>query len=106
MRSFITSALRNASSRWPPKYETRKKANVSYGKYTCAGYSRTPHIVGASEIQVDHIHPVVDPADGFVDWNTFIDRLFTEAENFQVLCLTCHKKKSNDEKGKRVVKKL
>lgn len=99
--SFITSALRNTSSRWPPKYETRKNAWVERGVYLCAGYNRQPHKIGAKEVQVDHKKPVVDPLEGFTTWDNFITRLFTEAENFQVLCLDCHKKKSKDEKGLR-----
>lgn len=104
-RGFIISALRSASNRWPPKYEARKKAKVAYGKYTCAGYKRDAHVVRASEVQVDHINPVIDPATGFQGFDTFIERLFTEAENFQVLCKDCHIIKSKDEKAIRVGKK-
>jgi 5-methylcytosine-specific restriction endonuclease McrA len=50
-------------------------------------------------VEVDHIIPVVDPKVGFVDWNTFIERLFTERDNFQTLCKPCHKKKSRAEKA-------
>jgi 5-methylcytosine-specific restriction endonuclease McrA len=50
-------------------------------------------------IQVDHAIPVVDPERGFVDWNTFIDRLFCEKENLSVLCKTCHENKTNSEKA-------
>ena len=38
---------------------------------------------------VDHIDPVVDPAVGFIDWNTYIERMFIEAEGYQVLCHKC-----------------
>lgn len=69
--------------------------------YTCAGYSTEPHVVRAKEVAVDHIAPVVDPKTGFVSWDAFIERLFSERENFQVLCKECHKKKSSDEKDIR-----
>lgn len=53
-----------------------------------------------SNVEVDHIKPVVDPAKGFKDWNTFIKRLYCEQDNLQVLCKPCHKQKSKEEKEK------
>jgi 5-methylcytosine-specific restriction endonuclease McrA len=50
------------------------------------------------EVEVDHILPVVDPAVGFIDWDTFISRLFSPEENYQLLCQGCHKTKTNAEK--------
>ena len=50
-------------------------------------------------IQVDHIEPVVDPTEGFKDWNTFISRLFCDVNNLAVLCKTCHEIKTNKEKA-------
>ena len=50
---------------------------------------------------VDHIDPVVDPAVGFIDWNTYIDRMFIEAEGYQVLCHKCHTAKTNAERKRR-----
>jgi hypothetical protein len=57
----------------------------------------------ARDVQVDHIDPVVDPEDGFQDLDVFIDRLYCEAENLQVLCKECHKVKTNlsVKKGRR-----
>lgn len=100
-RGFIISALRSASNRWPPKYEAKKAAKLRYGVYQCAGYKTEPHEARASQVQIDHIIPVVDPVTGFSTWDNFINRLFCEAENFQLLCLDCHKRKSKDEKDIR-----
>lgn len=100
-KAFIISALRQASNRWPPKYMCRKAAWISRGLYWCAGYKQDPHKIAAKEVKVDHIIPVVDPATGFTTFDDFIKRLFTEQENFQVLCEACHQRKTNDEKGQR-----
>ena len=110
MHSFIKSALRAASVRWPPKYAVKKAARIERGIYRCEGYKRRSHKVPASlpappgrkrrinNVQVDHIVPIVDPTVGFVSWDEVIKRMFVEAEGLQVLCHECHKRKTQDEK--------
>lgn len=100
-RSFVTSALRSASRRWPPKYQairdsfTKTKVNKRTGRqakhYKCAacGYD-----FPQTQVQVDHIVPIGKD----LDWNTFIEKLFCEAENLQVLCKQCHKNKTKEER--------
>jgi hypothetical protein len=109
-KGFIRSALRKAWTRWGPNNQTKKDARVERGIYKCAGYKRRAHKVPASvkedgkrknNVFTDHIDPVVDPVVGFVDWDTFISRLFCETENLQVLCKQCHDLKTQDEKNKR-----
>lgn len=51
----------------------------------------------STQIAVDHIMPVINPTAGFVDFNEYLDRLFCEESNFQVLCTTCHTIKTNAE---------
>ncbi len=107
-RSFVTSALRAASRRWPPKYKALKEAfvgrktNKKTGKlamhYKCAKCKK--HFV-AADVQVDHVLPVVDPKVGFVSWDDFINRIFCEIENLQVMCKPCHKVKTELEKAER-----
>lgn len=107
-RSFVTSALRAASRRWPPKYKALKEAfvgrqvNAKTGKlamhYRCAACQK---LYVASDVQVDHILPVVDPKKGFVSWDDFINRIFCEIENLQVMCKLCHKIKTDQEKLER-----
>lgn len=104
-RSFVTSTLRAGSRKWPPKYETlnaaktEKKINKKTGRlaqhYLCAECQQE---FPAKEIQVDHIKPVVDPKKGFETWDKYIERMFCEEENLQVLCSSCHKSKTNKEK--------
>jgi hypothetical protein len=105
--SFVKSALRSASVRWPPKNNVKKKARLERGIYLCAGYNRKPHRVTASikigkkrynNAVVDHIDPVIDPTKGFISWDDVINRLFCEEEGLQVLCYECHKAKTNEEK--------
>lgn len=107
-RSFVVSALRTATRRWPPKFKALKaayigrkvnnKTNKMAMHYACAHCSR--HFI-AKDVQVDHIFPVVKPSVGFVDWDTYIARLFCEKENLQVLCKPCHADKTALEKTER-----
>lgn len=107
-RSFVVSALRAASRRWPVKYAVMKKAcvgrkvNATSGKlalhYACAGCS--VHFP-ATNIVVDHINPVVDPKKGFQGFDVFIERLFCEADGLQCLCKKCHSVKTEHERRER-----
>jgi len=109
LKNFIISALRSASNRYPPKYEclkaakVGKKINKASGRlaehYKCAACKK--HFV-AKEVQVDHIEPVVSTLTGFIDWNTFVARMFCPITNLQVLCFGCHKVKSDKEKKERL----
>lgn len=108
LRTFITSTLRGGFRKYPPKYETLKAASV--GKKVNAKTNRmAEHFTcnmckgefPAKEVQVDHVEPVVCPFTGFVDWNTFINRLFCEGGNLQVLCSPCHDVKTAEERIER-----
>jgi len=109
-KSFIISALRGAHGRWGVKHDVKKEAWVSRGMYECAecntiGPSTLPPSEGKTRRRnnaaVDHIDPVVEPEVGFVDWNLYIDRMFREADGYQVLCHSCHATKTAEERLRR-----
>lgn len=103
--SFVKGALRGAM--WPPKYKSVEKAFVGFGinpasNRRCKMYrcSSCLEQFPLKQIKADHIIPVVGP-EGFVDWNTFIARLYVEAEGFQSVCEGCHKRKTEQERQAR-----
>lgn len=108
IKSFITSTLRAGYRKWPPRFEALAKAkcgrkiNKATGRmaehYRCAKCKKE---FPAKDVQVDHISPVVDTKAGFIDWNTFIDRLFCGVENLQILCSKCHDLKTAKERKVR-----
>ena len=106
MNSFIKSALRSASQRWPPRYSSLndacigQKVNPKSGRlakhYKCGDCKE---FFPAKDVQVDHIKPIIDPVIGFQTWDILIENLFCEKENLQVLCKKCHLIKTNAEKA-------
>ena len=104
--SFIKGALRAASRRWPPKYETLNdacvgtKINIKTGRL--AKHYRCAQCLGefpAKDVQVDHVFPIVDPSVGFTTWDDIVYGMFCEKINLQVLCVECHKVKTGKEKA-------
>ena len=81
--SFIRSALRQKSRWWKPITQCKLEARRAY-----TGPLKVDHIVGAGSLNC------ADDLPGFVD------RLFCEQDNLQVLCETCHDKKTKLEKSK------
>lgn len=104
-KSFIVSLLRSGFRRFPNKFNvlkaafTEQKKNKSSGRlakhYKCASCGED---FPQTQIQIDHINPIVDPQIGFTTWDDFISRLYCEESNLQCLCLECHKIKTKQEK--------
>lgn len=105
--SFIKSAIRSGSQRWPPKYEVLneafrgKQVNEASGRlakhFLCASCGL---VFPAKSVAVDHIQPVV-PISGFTSWDDIITRTYCSKENLQVLCKECHKIKTKQENEER-----
>lgn len=103
-RGFIVSTLRAGTRRWPPKWaalkaafsreginpKTKRIAKL-YGCALCGGE------FSQKDVQVDHIVPIGQCNT----WDEFIERLFCEADNLQVLCKKCHKTKTKKENKKK-----
>jgi 5-methylcytosine-specific restriction endonuclease McrA len=105
-RAFIRSMLRRGSIRWKPKYVAKAMARhhekLPNGRGRDVFHSlcaECEQLVPETSAVVDHIKPVVDPNVGFTTWDDFIERLFCEADNLQVLCKVCHDEKTAKEKA-------
>jgi len=103
--SFIRSALRQKSRWWKPITQTKmaarraykgpnKKQRVEYQCAECLNYFPD------KKVNVDHIIPA-GTLKCANDLPGFVERLFCEADNLQVLCSACHDVKTkNDKNGK------
>ena len=97
----IISALRNVFRWCDLKKEALRLARdpKKWGHSICAkcGGSFNTKLVA-----IDHHDPVVGP-DGFIDWNTYVKRLFCEPGNLKCLCDTCHSVKTKEENAARAL---
>jgi 5-methylcytosine-specific restriction endonuclease McrA len=101
--SFIRSALRAATMRFPAKQKYLNKAcrpapaNMR-AKYVC-DCEICGEVVGKSKAEVDHINPA-GSLRSYEDLPGFVERLFCGFSNFQILCPPCHEIKTlADRKG-------
>ena len=103
--SFIRSALRQKSRWWKPITQTKMAARRVYKginkrqrfEYQCA---ECLNYFPDKKVNVDHKIPAgtLRCAD---DLPGFVERLFCEADNLQVLCSNCHDFKTKNEKDGR-----
>ena len=92
--SFIRSALRQKSRWWKPISECKLKAKRTYKgpnkrqkfEYQC---KKCKQWFAEKNINVDHIKPA-GSLNCAEDLPGFINRLFCEIDNLQVLCEPCH----------------
>ena len=98
-RSPIVREVLMAGRREMPKYKKdgtlAAKPAVQYQCQICNEW------VSSTKVSVDHVIPVI-PMDGtFVDWNTFVERLFCDRSNLQRVCEGCHHTKTQYERQQR-----
>lgn len=100
--SFIRSALRSASQRWPPKQESKKLSRRPYTgdnprmkwEYLCSHCGRW---VADKECEQNHIVSV-GTLTKFEDLPGFVERLFCGVDGFETVCKKCHKEHTQNSK--------
>jgi 5-methylcytosine-specific restriction endonuclease McrA len=98
--TFIRNQLRGGWMRWPVKNNMLREARVERGLYECSECGEhTPTTIRENGkkkkgVNVDHIVPAT-PLTGEYTWSLFIERLYCERDNLQVLCFKCHNFKTN-----------
>jgi 5-methylcytosine-specific restriction endonuclease McrA len=103
--SFIRSALRQKSRWWKPITEAKLQARRLYKgtnkrqkfEYQC---NVCKNWFIEKKINVDHIVPAGTLTTS-KDLPGFVERLFCEVDNLQVLCEKCHDKKTKADKHEK-----
>ncbi len=108
-KSPMAAACLNEGKREKVTY--RKDGSISNARRVEVQCACCGNWFSTKEVQVDHMEPVVDIETGFVDWNTYIDRMMCGVKVFkkgdpcpktlQKLCVVCHKAKSKSEVSER-----
>ena len=101
--SFIRSALRQKSRWWKPITKCKLESRRAYKgpnkrqkfEYQC---NECKNWFADKKINVDHIIPAGSLRCA-QDLPGFVERLFCEVDNLQVLCSTCHDGKTKLEKN-------
>ena len=101
---WMRSALRKRSQVWKPIQEAKKKVRRDYkGSNTRQKYeyqcNHCKNWFPEKQINVDHIIDAGSLTSG-KDLEGFVERLFCEIDGLQVLCETCHNKKTQDKRKK------
>lgn len=102
--SFIRSALRQKSRWWKPIAMCKANARREHKgvnkrqkyEYQC---NKCKKWFPDKKINIDHIIPA-GSLNCANDLPQFVERLFCEVENLQVLCIHCHDIKSKEDKIK------
>ena len=102
--------LRRLSIKYPPRLKVLNAAKTTYFITAKNGnpvkrVSFKCQLCGTAglkqkEVAVDHVIPVVD-LEGWTNWEDFINRLYCEQDNLQLICNVCHDKKSATENSER-----
>ena len=122
LKNYLISVLRKASRKTPAFsqafniakeeffIDTKSGGKARRVRFKCAECGRAfLNKVGSREIAADHTVPVVG-IEGFVDWNTYIERMFCDADGYKILCNyeglrdgveSCHRIKTNLERAQR-----
>lgn len=114
----IVSALRKCMRMYPPQKVVQTRCRSEWQEACKNGNTRLRvnfrceqcnRVFSRKDWAVDHVAPIIDPNVGFVDWNTYIARMFCDVENMQGLCNykknkekefggpSCHAKKTASE---------
>lgn len=101
--SYIRSTLRNKTRFWPPIKQVKLEARRAYKgpnkrqkfEYRC---NCCKQWFAEKQINVDHIVGA-GSLNCYADLAGFVERLFCESDNLQVLCESCHNTKTQQERN-------
>lgn len=97
LKSYLIAHLRRIGYRNVHRTSAFQKAHIGRAKWECQQCLKIYN--SSKDLHGDHLSPVVEPEKGFIDWNTYIERLFLG--EIQAICKECHLAKSLEENKTR-----
>lgn len=94
----IKGCLRKAFMMSELRKQVLLKLRIAPNRFICTSCKVS---LDRNSVQVDHISPVSKVDTGFIDWNTYLSRLFCSIDNLTTLCKPCHKLKTKEEQTLR-----
>lgn len=101
---FLIPILRRKSLHWPARNECKKNARRAPNQYECVVCGPTKLHPG-NGVHVDHIKSVINVKTSFVSFDSYVESLFCDISNLQILCITHHEQKSALENAQRELNK-
>ncbi len=110
LKNRIVQQMRRLFFYSPIRREALEKVKTIKNGKTLFKCAVTNKLFPITDVAVDHIEPCVNPKDGFVNWDTFINRLFCvtkwlplewDSSLLQVISKVEHAKKTAEERKKR-----
>ena len=93
LRAIIIAHLRRIGYRNTTYKQNMAAAHRGFGEWECAGCKQ---LFKRENLHGDHVLACIEPEKGFIDWNTYMERLFLG--EIQPLCKDkCHKEKTAKE---------
>ena len=89
----LRGVLRQGFMFYPAKAEAKRRAAVREGRYTKYRCADCEGLFGTKEVHVDHIVPCGTLTD-YSHLAGFVERLYCEPEDLQILCKECHATKT------------
>lgn len=90
VNKYILARTKQMWNWHPPRKLAKLAAETTPGMLKCA---ECKEVFPAKQTQVDHIEPIGVQPPGQT-WDSYLDRKFCPVTNLQVLCLSCHKRKT------------
>lgn len=95
-KAHAISSLRRGTYKWSERWKAEKRSHIDRGLYLCEN-PECGQLLKKNQTQMDHVIPVVDPEKGWNGFDSFVDRLYVNADMWQRLCETCHSVKTKNE---------
>lgn len=103
-RSPVVIELMDENKRSVPQYKKNgERHKVDSVEYLCNICKKWKKSTKGNKVAVDHIEPVVDPYVGFINIQTYYERMYVGKEKLQVACGECHLIKTNSEREIRMM---